>query len=107
MEAKRSTIDGKQDRTVIECWPEGVATPLILSCADCGTRPKFDYTVSDEFWRRYAGNNRLGVICLACLDKRCGGRGLATAIERVQWTGTQHTVVFDVALRHEYAGDTQ
>ncbi len=83
-------------------WPDSVATPLILSCADCGNHSKFDYMVDDDFWREFSGDERLNILCLPCLDKRCSGQGLAAALIKVQWTGTNHTVVLSVVLRHEY-----
>jgi hypothetical protein len=84
-------------------WPGGVSDGLTLPCADCGQVPRFDYIVTPEFWRQHVpGPERLGVVCLPCLDKRCGGVGLAEALEQVQWTGTRHTVVLKPTLRHEY-----
>lgn len=84
-------------------WPAGVSDGLTLACADCGERAKFDYHVSDDFWRQWVpGEERLGVVCLPCLDRRCGGEGLADALEEVQWTGTGHTVVLGPVFVHEY-----
>lgn len=84
-------------------WPAGVSDGLALSCSDCGERPRFCYSVSDEFWRAWVpGPERLGVVCLPCLDKRCGGVGLASALLEVQWTGTRHTVVLAPSLRHQH-----
>lgn len=85
-------------------WPEGISDGLTLPCSDCGKHTLFDYHVSDDFWRQWVPNKpeRLGVICLPCLDARCGGVGLAGALERVQWTGTSHTIVLHPTFRHEY-----
>lgn len=88
--------------TLIE-WPEAVSDGLSLPCSDCGLMPRFDYRVTDEFWNLHVGGAaRLGVVCLPCMDRRCGGDGLADAITEVQWTGTQHTVVLKPTLRHIY-----
>lgn len=87
-------------------WPVAVSDGLSLPCADCGEVPRFDYGVDDEFWRQHVPEKpaRLGVVCLPCLDRRCGGRGLATAIRSIQWTGTGHTVELLPARRFEYGG---
>jgi hypothetical protein len=86
-------------------WPEAVSDGLTLPCSDCGVVPRFDYRVSNEFWRDRVPDNpaHRGVVCLPCLDRRCGGVGLADAIEEIQWTGTGHTVVMVPTLRHVYA----
>jgi len=84
-------------------WPEGVSDGLLLWCEDCGTRPRFDYRVADDFWLEHVkGDTRFGVVCLPCLDRRCRGVGLAEALLEVQWTGTKHTVVLKPTLLHEY-----
>lgn len=87
-----------------ENWPGGISDGLTLPCSDCGEHPRFDYHVTDEFWRRHVPNKpeRLSVVCLPCLDRRCGGVGLAEALEQIQWTGTKHTVVLRPTFRHEY-----
>lgn len=85
-------------------WPEAVSDGLSLSCHDCGDTPRFDYRVTDGFWRRWVpGDERLSVVCLPCLDKRCGGSGLHEALEEVQWVGTGYTVVLEprCAVSHE------
>lgn len=85
-------------------WPGGVSDGLSLPCSDCGQRPRFDYHVADDFWRQHVtGPVRLGVVCLPCLDRRCGGVGLSSALQEIQWTGTGHTVVCRPTFRHEYA----
>ena len=85
-------------------WPEAVSDGLSLPCSDCGELPRFDYAVADAFWRQWVpGPERLSVVCLPCLDRRCGGRGLVDALEEIQWTGTGHTVVLRPTLRHQYA----
>ncbi len=84
-------------------WPGGISDGLTLPCADCGEVPRFDYQVDDEFWHRHvAGPAHLGVVCLPCLDRRCGGVGLSEALREVQWTGTGHTVVLDPSARYGY-----
>lgn len=84
-------------------WPEGISDGLTLPCADCGQVPKFDYIVEDSFWRKYvSGKERTGVVCLPCLDKRCGGVGLGDALTEIQWTGTGHTVVLKPWTIWEY-----
>jgi len=81
-------------------WPEGVSDGLTLTCADCGEVPCFDYSVEDAFWTQHvSGPERIGVVCLLCLDKRCGGVGLADAILQVQFCGTGFTVVLQPLLR--------
>ena len=53
-------------------WPEAVSDGLILACSDCGQVPRFDYKVSDSFWKLHVhGFVRLSVVCLPCLDIRC------------------------------------
>ena len=86
-------------------WPEGISDGLTLPCADCGELPRFDYSVTETFWRRWVPESpaRLGVVCLPCLDRRSNGVGLADALIRVQWTGTGHTVVLEPGQRYEYA----
>lgn len=85
-------------------WPPGISDGLSLRCPDCGTVPRFDYVVTDEFWERWVPDkpDRLGVVCLPCLDRRCGGEGLAEALVFVQWTGTGHTVVLEPSRVHHY-----
>lgn len=85
-------------------WPEAVSDGLTLSCSDCGCTPRFDYRVKSEFWQQHVPElpTRLGVVCLPCLDRRCGGVGLADALVEVQWTGTGHTVVLAPTIKHEY-----
>ena len=85
-------------------WPEAVSDGLTLPCADCGEAPRFDYQVTDEFWRKHVPTSpaQLGVVCLPCLDRRCGGIGLSEALTEIQWTGTGHTVVCQPTSRHTY-----
>jgi hypothetical protein len=84
-------------------WPEAVSDGVTLACADCGEVPMFDYHVSEGFWRRWVPDDaRLGIVCLPCLNGRCAGQGLAEALERIQWTGTGHTVVLHPTARYEY-----
>lgn len=90
-------------------WPAGISDGLSLACSDCGVIPRFDYRVTDEFWREYVPEKpaRLSVVCLPCLDRRCGGVGLAAALEFVQWTGTRHTVELTPARAFEYGDLTR
>ncbi len=85
-------------------WPSGLSDGLSLPCHDCWQVPRFDYQVTDEFWQRWVPDKpeRLGVICLPCLDKRCGGLGLAKALRFIQWTGTGHTVELVPERRYAY-----
>lgn len=85
-------------------WPAGVSDGLTLPCSDCGELPRFDYNVEDGFWRQHVSDEpaRLSVVCLPCLDRRCGGEGLAEALIRIQWTGTRHTVVLMPERRYVY-----
>lgn len=85
-------------------WPEGVSDGLTLACSDCGDIPRFDYKVTDEFWRYHVPEKpaRLSVVCLPCLDKRCQGIGLGDALIEIQWTGTGHTVVLKPSFRYTY-----
>ena len=84
-------------------WPEAISNGLVSPCQDCGLVPRFDYQVAEEFWSAHVpGKERLGVICLPCLDTRCNGEGLADALIDVQWTGTGHTVVLTPSFRHRY-----
>lgn len=85
-------------------WPEAISDGLTLPCSDCGEIPRFDYHVTDEFWRKYVPNKPecLSVVCLPCLDRRCGGIGLADALVEIQWTGTNHTVVLKPSFRYVY-----
>jgi hypothetical protein len=88
----------------VDEWPGAVSDGLTLPCADCGSVVRFDYRVTDEFWRQHVSDDtRLNVVCLPCLDRRCGGAGLDTALQEVQWTGTGHTVVLAPTRRHCYA----
>ena len=89
-------------------WPGGVSDGLTLPCADCGIVPRFDYRVTEEFWAQHVpGPERLGVICLPCLDRRCGGQGLAEALIEIQWLGTRHTVVLHEGYSVEYADERE
>jgi hypothetical protein len=85
-------------------WPEAVSDGLALPCSDCGTVPRFDYRVTDQFWRNWVAGDPAyrGVLCLPCLDARCGGRGLSEALMQIQWTGTGHTVVLRPSFVHRY-----
>lgn len=86
-----------------DSWPVAVSDGLTLPCSDCDEVPRFDYNVDDDFWRQHVSDKgRLGVVCLPCLDRRCGGVGLAAALSFVQWTGTGHTVELLPNRRFEY-----
>lgn len=87
-------------------WPEGISDGLLTPCHDCGKRTRFDYRVTDEFWRKWVpGPERTSVVCLPCLDRRCDGDGLAAALIDIQWNGTGHTVVLAPSLVHEFDPD--
>jgi hypothetical protein len=94
-----------QHVTPMDRWPESVSDGLTLACSDCGEVPRFDYHVTEQFWRRWVPDEpaRLSVVCLSCLDRRCGGIGLAEALEQVTWTGTGHSVVFRPERRIDYS----
>ena len=85
-------------------WPAAISDGLTLLCAGCGAVPRFDYRVTDNFWRRWVPSSvRRGVVCLPCLDRWCGGEGLEEALLEVQWCGTGHTVALGPTFRHGYA----
>jgi len=87
-----------------EAWPETISDGLSSACTDCGEVPRFDYRVTEEFWRRWVPDGaRIGVVCLPCLDRRCDGEGLVEAIEHVDWTGTNHTIRLAPARRIAYS----
>jgi len=78
-------------------WPPGVSDGLVLPCSRCGQQPKFDYHVDDEFWREVVPpDERLGVICLPCLDRLVDVLGLGMEVgqhlRQVQFTGCSSTV---------------
>lgn len=78
-----------------ETWKPGISDGLTLSCGICGCTPKFDYIVDDTFWKEVAPEkDRLGVICLPCLDKLASDQGLdiSTYLESVQFTGIGKTI---------------
>ena len=86
-------------------WPAGVSDGLTLACHDCGEVPRFDYGVTDDFWCQYVPRNdpaHRSVVCLPCLELRCGGVGLAEALVKVQWTGRGHTVVMRPIALYAY-----
>lgn len=85
-------------------WPVAVSDGLELPCSDCGEVSKFDYRVTDAFWQRWVpeDESRLGVICLPCLDHRCGGRGIVEALQQVDWLGIGHTVRMMPVRRIDY-----
>jgi hypothetical protein len=83
-------------------WPAGISDGLSLSCSDCGEVPLcFDYHVTEEFWRQWGDGPN--VVCLPCLDLRCGGAGLAEAVEQITWTGTGHSIVTEPSRRIDYS----
>jgi hypothetical protein len=84
----------------VKVWPAAVSDGLSLPCSDCGMLPRWDYQVTEDFWSQWGDGPN--VLCLLCLDQRCGGDGLAEALQEVQWTGTRHTVVLRPSLRHRY-----
>lgn len=90
-------------KMTLAVWPEAVTDGLTLPCGDCGVVPEFDYRVADWFWDAWVeGDDRLGVICLPCLNKRSDGWDLGEALIEVQWTGRGHTVVLTPTARYEY-----
>lgn len=79
-------------------WPHGISDGLTVQCYYCGRVPSFDYTVSDECWRRIVPKAaRLGVVCLPCLEEVAANKGLEVAahLERVQFVGHGYTVVLE------------
>lgn len=77
-------------------WPGGISDGLTLACSRCGTVPRFDFGVRDELWNRVVPEDeKRGVICLPCFDRLCylSGEELAPALEHVQFTGAQATIV--------------
>jgi len=102
--------DGKQSPAelqgdvVEQTWPAGMSDGLDLSCGDCCGAPRFDYRVTEEFWRQWVpeDDKRLGVICLPCLDQRCKGEGLMESLVFIQWLGTGHTVEMSPARAVRY-----
>jgi len=91
------------DEPVPGRWPPAVSDGLALPCASCGVVPRFDYRVTDDFWRKWVPSSaRLGVVCLPCLEGWCGGEGLAEALEEVQWCGMGHTIVLTPTFRYSY-----
>lgn len=85
-------------------WPEAVSDGLSLPCTDCGEVPRFDYHVTEDFWRQWVtASDRVGVLCLPCLDRRCDGAGLVEALEQVDWTGTGHTIRLLPSRRIDYS----
>lgn len=83
---------------------EAVTDGLALDCFDCGQKPRFGFKVTDEFWEKHVKDGaRLSVLCLSCLDRRCGGEGLAEALEEVQFVATGCTVLLVpvLAVQHQ------
>ncbi len=76
-------------------WPAGVSDGLTLPCSRCDQQTKFDYHVDGEFWRKVVPpNERLGVVCLPCLDLLAEGFGMEVGqhLRQVQFTGCSSTV---------------
>lgn len=97
----------EEARKTVNGWPEAVSDGLTLPCSDCGEVPRFDYGVTHEFWVKHVPHpDGLGVVCLPCLDRRCGGVGLAKALTEIQWTGSDHTVVCKPVFRYSYRSGT-
>lgn len=77
-------------------WPSGVSDGLNLPCQRCGNKPKFDYHVADDVWKALVPEDeRLGVICLPCLERiaHACGTSIGDAIEEVQFTGMGTTTI--------------
>jgi hypothetical protein len=76
-------------------WPPGVSDGLVLACSRCDQRPKFDYHVDDDFWRKVVPQDeRTSVICLPCLDRLVEELGMEVGqhLRQVQFTGVSSTV---------------
>lgn len=88
-------------------WPPAVSDGLSIPCVDCDKTPRFDYRVTNEFWDKHVGDSeKTGVVCLPCLDERCNGKGLAEALEEVQFTGTGVTVILEPTEAWIYGMDS-
>jgi len=77
-------------------WEPGVSDGLTLPCAVCGVIPKFDYNVDNDFWKKAVEEkDRLGVVCLSCLDDLATLKGLDVSehLIEVQFTGNGKTIV--------------
>jgi hypothetical protein len=77
-------------------WVSGVSDGLTLPCAICGVIPKFDYNVDNEFWKKVVEEkDRLGVICLSCLDDLASLQDLDVSehLVEVQFTGRGKTII--------------
>ncbi len=76
-------------------WPPGVSNGLVLPCSRCGQQSKFDYHVDGDFWRKVVPQDeRLGVVCLPCLDLLAEELGMEVGqhLRQVQFTGRSSTV---------------
>lgn len=109
-EVKRLSV-GQNDK-----WPEAVSDGLVSACQGCGEVPNFDYHITDDKWRELVpGIERLGVICLPCLDRISAAKGIdfADALEDVQFTGTGQTIIMrptrivDYAIRSSQEGESK
>jgi hypothetical protein len=77
-------------------WEAGISDGLTLSCEICGIMPRFDYTVDDSFGQKTVEEkDRLGVICLSCLDRLAISKGLDVSkhLKDVQFIGIGKTIV--------------
>jgi len=94
-----------ENESQLECWPEGVSDGLRLPCSLCDQRPYFDYTVTDEVWKKVTPKEyRLGVLCLSCFDLLAHRQevNIAQDILQVQFTGIGKTVCFSPTFIHQY-----
>jgi len=90
---------------VKDSWPESISDGLILSCKLCGHLPKFDYTVTDSFWRSIVPLElQTDVICLGCLDKLASSQGedVSRYLKVVQFTGIKKTIVMTPDVVYHY-----
>lgn len=87
-------------------WPEGISDGLCRPCILCNKTVSFDYTIEDEVWNKIVPFPMApDVICLPCLDKLGYEKGIRVGLhlERVQFTGTGHTVELKPSLMHSYS----
>ena len=89
-----------------EEWPETVSDGLVLPCSICREKPKFDFRVTDTFWKLVAGDEdwRLGVVCLPCFDQEAAAKGhdISEALLEVQFIGVGKTIVLHPEVSYRY-----
>lgn len=97
------------DTDEFRSWPGGVSNGLVLPCSGCGTKPRFDYNVDDAFWRQVVPDSqRLGVLCLPCLDALASAKGLWVHqhLRQVQFTGERATIVLVPAITFRHSKES-